>query len=159
MTSDALLRLRDRALEELNAHDAEGHRVARLDYRHIQALKQNRWPDVIEEIDRQTRRTVRGLWLMAAFLVLAAAGSVLYHVYAVGGTALPGSEVISNLLVPGLCIAYGVYAVRTTTERVQHLERARVLLETVREEEQIAREDAPSEAATARAPGAVAQGA
>ena len=54
-----------------------------------------------------------------------------------GECALSGPKPFLDLLLPGLCLAYGLYAVRATTKRLQHLERARVALEMTREEEQV----------------------
>ena len=62
--------------------------------------------------------------------------TVGYAFYAGSGTALSGSEAFRDLLLPGLWLAYGLYAVRATTKRLQHLERALVALEMAREEEQ-----------------------
>ncbi len=134
MESAMLSRLRDRALEELGAQDVEGHKAARLRYRHIQALKEGRWTEVIEELDRKAQWTVRTLWPLAAFLVVTTAG---YAFYAGSGTALSGPEPFLDLLLPGLWLAYGLYAVPATAKWLQHLERARVALEMTREEEQV----------------------
>lgn len=120
-------------LEELNARDEEGRKAGRLNYRHVQALKEGRWTDVLEELDQQAQRTVRTLWLMTAFLALASAGSMLYTG---SGAALLWPEAVQELLLPGLWLVYAIYAVRVTTERLQHLKRARVMLEIGHEEEQ-----------------------
>ena len=140
--ADFLRRVQQRAAQELNDRDMEGHKVAWLGHRHIQALKDGQWSVVLDELDRQSHRTIRSIWLMAAFLVVATAG---HAVYTVSGIPLAWSEALWMLLIPGLWLAYGIYAVWATTKRLQHLERARMALEIARDTDKNEQDTAETE--------------
>lgn len=122
--ADALRdRLRDEALEILNARNVEGVKTAMLSYTTIQSIKAGDWGDVLDALDRLRRRAMLMLWIG----VLAFPLGAVMHALLLVGMVSGGFETFSTLLFSLFWMGYGAYAVYENTRVLRSLERAHSL--------------------------------
>jgi len=128
--ADAFRRqLVDRALDLLNARDAEGLRTATLASETIQAIHAGRWSTVLDALESLRRRAMLMLWLgVLAFPV----GAVM-HVVVLLDLVTGGMETVATLVFSFFWIGYGGYAVFENTRRLQSIERAYTLFGVIQD--------------------------
>ncbi|HHP7239702.1 hypothetical protein [Longibacter sp.] len=122
-------RLVDRAMDLLNARDAEGQRTATLSHETIQAIRDEQWPTVLDALASMRRRAMLMLWLGVIAFPVAAVMHVVVFLDLVNG----GMETIATLVFSLFWIGYGGYAVFENTRRLQSIERAHTLFGVIRD--------------------------
>jgi hypothetical protein len=125
--------IRQQALDALNPSDTL--HMTLLTYKEKQALEDGHWDDVLATTNRRARRMGYAIWLLVVFLI---ALTSLHAFYTAGMASESWTVILRELLVPGMWLPFGLFALHAALKRSHELERICTMLELARDAEEAA---------------------